>query len=485
MEVEAKKRKKDIDDVQTGEIVKTQESNELLPAELKNTAISDLNDDCIEAICRWLPVNDLCSFSLTCRRVSRLANSYFHRYNTNYDIEISNDVKGPVIKTKDRYAYCFRRNIRRIRLSTFWDFKSNIPLFTFVRMYFCENLIELELDSINLKSKEPYGRHIKTQLKNLQTISFINCSKNDIYEGILQYCENLKHLIVKEEVSNETNCSWLRQEYPKLETLIFYGLEERNGLNINPLTHFFQLNSHIKQVACTFKNIISILSHQQNISLEYLVLRIEHVEFFSANFNQLLTICKQQRVKRIKLEFGWHVKLTQEITRNLNRLNKLQVLHGLSFSNKQLQTDIHHPIAHCRFETIKSLSLEVAQPISDLMFKVLSVTVPNLEEIHLHPWWKDFTEKFRKTIGIFAQRFTKLRKVVVYRADTSVISVGTFVHMDYWRRQLPNACHLTVYLPQEIIEEIQFIVPVDSLVDVKPISALERDIFTSDFGRTV
>lgn len=52
--------------------------------------------------------------------------------------------------------------------------------------------------------------------------------------------------------------------------------------------------------------------------------------------------------------------------------------------------------------------------------------------------------------------------------------------MDICRKQLSNACPLSIHLPPEITQNIKFIIPTGSLITVKPIPSLERDIYSSE-----
>lgn len=469
MDVEAKKRKVHSECMEI-------DGKEKLPVTPERTVLLNMDNDCIESICDWLSLNDLCSFSLTCKRIYKLANQYFYRQYKNHRMEIVNELSGPRINTKECYAKCFRANVRNIRItSVYWNVKP-IHLFTFLRMNCCENLQELELDTINLKSGQPYGEQMLTQLEHLTTISFINCSVYDIYNGFLRYCNGLKRLVVKEEKSIRMNCTWMFHVYPHLESLIYYVPE---CYNVPPLTEFFRLNPRVKRVACSGDRMLNIIANT-SITLDYLTLRIEHAILFNATFSVLKMMCEQKRVHRLKLEFGWYVIFSAEMANSVADLATFTALDGLSFATKELQLTSYHPIIRRQFNGVKSLRLEVSQPITEQIFHRITFTVPNVEEIHLHPWWHQFIVNFRICIGILAAQLKQLKIIVIHRIDADIISVNSIVQMDIWRKQLSDACPLSIYLPHEIIQNIKFIIPVGSIVTVKPISSLERDIYSSE-----
>lgn len=447
----------------------------------ENSMFLNLNDDCIEAIFRWLPLANLCSLSLTCKRAFKLTNQYFHRQYPNHCMNISNTLSGPIIKYNEYYVKCFRSSIQNIRFtSDYWNLNV-VHLFTFLRMNCCENLRELEFDSINLKSKESYGAQIHAQLKNLTTISFINCSTHDIHNGFLQYCDNLKHLIIKEEKLVELNCKWTQEIYPNLKSLVYY-VTEAHTIQINidiQLQRFLSKNSHIKNIAGDHRIVYLTIESLQNIHLEYLVVRIEHAAFFTAIFNELKSLCEERRIERIRLVFGYSVAFTPTMTSNVASLQKYVTL-DLSFTTSELEYFLYHPILQHKFDNVKLLSLEVAQPIPDRSFHLLPITVPNLEEIHLKPWWKEFIVNFRPCIGTFAAKFKDLKTLVIHLIDPDIIPTDAIIEMDFWRKKITGACVLTIYFPYEVIQKIKFIIPMNSCVKVKSISALKRDIFTSD-----
>lgn len=434
----------------------------------------NMDNDCIEAICKWLPLNDLCTFSLTCRRVNALANQFFYRQFQNHRIEITNETCGPQIRTKDSYAKCFTSNIRNVRLSSVYVNFKPMRLFTFLRLNCCENLSELEFDSIYLKSKPSYGEQIQMQLNNLTTISFINCTTCDIYNEILCYCIRLRHLVVKEEAPIRMDCTWMHHKYSHLETFVYHAAEH---FNVTPLTEFFQLNAHIKNVACTPNRILNILNAQPNIALDHLILRIEHATILTAYFKVLTSLAQQHRIKCLKLDFGWDVIFSPELANQLEVLSSVTTLDGLSFALKELHRS-YYPIVHRRFDHVTSLNLEVARPIADAIFHRLPINVPNLQAIHLLPWHSKFIDSFEHSIGILAAYLKHLKIIAIYQINVNVISPKSIAQMHTWRKKLHTACPLTIYLPYEITENITFIIPVGSLVTVKPISSLKRDIYS-------
>lgn len=465
------------------QVKKRRVSTELVPnereLETNQTEFCDLNDDCIEVIFHCLSLDDLCSFSLTCKRFHKLANDFFHRQFTNHCMEISNTLSGPITKPNENYVKCFRSNIRRIRItSEYWNLNV-LQLFTFVRLNCTESLLELELDTIDLRAKECYGKQIQIQLNNLTTISFINCTVHDIYNGFLQYCHNLKHLIVKEETPINMNIEWLLNCYPRLESFVYYSpmslgfSTDRKHLNAAcidiALRQFFRLNPHIKNMACSCNNIIRAII-EEKMSLDYLVLHIDDESSLIAHFNDLLLICDEKHVQRLRFDFRYYVLFGNDIEERLTRLSKRVVFDGVWLKE---MLNIEERV----FINVKSLHLELNR--TNERFTSLSITMPHLEELHLYPWHKAFIDSFNEMFT-FASNFQRLRTLVIHRIDEKLISTDLIAQMDQKRQQSTPNCPLTIYLPYETIQKIEFNIRVGKSVHVKPISALKRDIFTSE-----
>lgn len=455
-----------------------------LVAVQKQLVFLDMDDDCIEAICNRLALDDLCSLSLTCKRVYNLTNRYFNRKYKNHRMEIVNESSGPRVNTDERYAKCFASSCRNIRITSMYWNLNPINLFTFLRLNCCENLNELEFDTINFSAQQSYGDQIRAQLANLTTISFINCTTFDIYNGFLRHCQHLEHLLVKEEQPIRMNCAWMLHRYPHLKTLVYHAAE---CYNVPRLTEFFRLNGHIKSIGCSGNCLLLNSIANANLTLDCLWLRIEHASFFSAIFERLQSMCQQKIVQHLKLDFGWYVIFTPEMTSNLATLAAAaapstgSTLDGLSFASRELQLISYHPIIRHRFEHLRSLSLETAHPLTDAIFHVLTGNVPNLEEIHFHPWWSGgFIDNFRICIGILAAKLKRLSAIAIYQIDESLISSNSIIQMNVWRKQLRNACPTTIYLPDKIVRSAKLKIPTGSIVSVKSLSSLKRDIHSCE-----
>lgn len=437
----------------------------------------DMVDDCITAICNWLPLHDLCAFSLTCKRIYNLTNQYFKHHYKNHRMEIVQDVTGPQINTNEYHIKCFKSNIRNIRLtSMFYNFNP-IHLLTFLRLNCCENLNELELNSIHFKSKQSYGDQMHVQLSNLKTISFINSTGYDIYNVFLRHCHRLQHLIVKEDTAFQMNCTWMQHKYPHLRTFIYY----KPGSNDIPLLRrFIHLNGHIKNIGCMMKHLLYILAGAKN-TLDFLTVRIEDDECLSGSaLNPIQLICEQRSVKQLRLDFSFDVMFTSKLLSNFIMLTSMSptALHGISLTANFPISSLQ--IFQQNLNNLKWLNLEVAQPIlPDAIFHAIQINMANLQVIHFHPWSSKFIDNFYRCIGILTAQLKQLKIIAIHRIEMSIISSDSIQQMDIFRKQLRNASPLTIYLPDEIIRNVNFIIPIDSLIKVKIISSLQCDMYSN------
>lgn len=446
----------------------------------------DMIDDCITAICSWLPLETLCSFSLTCKRIYNITNQYFNHHYKNHRMEIVLEASGPRINSNDYYIKCFKSSIRNIRLTSMYYNFNPIHLMTFLRFNCCENLNELELNSIHFKSKHSHDDQIHLQLSNLRTISFINSTDFDIFNVFLRHCHRLQHLIVKEDTAFPMNCSWMLHKYSQLKSFVYY----KPGLNdIQMLRDFIRLNGHIKNIGCSATRLRDIVAYE-NGTLDYLMVYmdahwIEHG--VHDIFNQIQLICQQKSVKRLRLDFSFGVMFTPALINNIAMLASMgstTALDGISFTaiNPWENSVSSLQIVQQNLNDLRMLNLEVAQPIlSDTIFHAVQINMPNLQVIELHPWSKKFIDDFYGCIGILTVQLKQLKIIAIHQIDINIISSDSIQQMDIFRKQLCNACPLTIYLPDKIIRSVNFSIPIDSLVNVNLLSSFQRDVFSRSY----
>lgn len=439
----------------------------------------DLNDDCIESIFGCCSLAALCSLSLTCTRIFMLGNSHFNRKYTKHRMEISDELAGPTVLGSENYIKCFGSNVRNIRISSKYKRSNCMRLFRFLRDNCCNNLKELEFDSVCLSNRtEKYGVLIKSQLNTVTTVSFINCSGYDIYNSFLKYCNQLKHLIVKEETfTSELNCTWMVQAYSHLESLVFHNPSSLGRSFVPPeMLLFIQLNSQIKNIAISNMVILlHIVQSQLNMNLDYLVLRIENDNPIDDTVRILKDLCESGRLRRVKLDFEFSMVFEPFMVETLNSFGTFQQFDGLSFA---IRESTHDCLINGTFNHVKSLSLEISTSLNAGHLHRLTSTVPNLEEICLNPWSADLLDHLdHYIINLLALK--KLKTIVIHRINPNVTTQLLITIESCFKCNLfESSTTLTIYLPYEIVQTCKFIN--SNRVRIQPISSYDQDIFKFD-----
>lgn len=437
---------------------------------LKKTELLDLSDDCIELVCARLQLDDLCSFSLTCKRVHKVANRHFYRQYKSHHMEIVNTLAGPQHrKTEELYVKCFKSNIRNIRITSDYVNLSLTSLLTFIRINCCEHLRSLEFNTIDLRRID--GSCIRGQLANLETVSFVNCWQFDIHKGFLRHCGRLKHLVVKQEMETETNCGWMLHVYPNLETLVY---SDRTRLDVTePMLSFFQLNPHIKRLACSDFRILRCITNL-DITLDCLHYLDSAEELGSVTefLDVLKILCDEKCVHRLRLEFGYHFNRHSSMIYD-GLISLTAVLYALSLTMQNVSFLKSARLLRHRFENVKYLSLKGPEPISKATIHRIVKTLPNLVQIHLNlECVQDTSTIVYDFLGIAVTTLKSLETFVVYRICATDIYKLSIICLSLSRMKLKDACPLTIYLPYEITKAI-IQISTRSLVSVKPISALK------------
>lgn len=433
----------------------------------------DMNDDCIMLICEQLPIEHLCLFSRTSPYINRLTHQFFYHHYKEHRMEIVNQLQRPYIATQENYARYFRKSVRSVRLISAFANLQPIRLFQFLRLNCCENLRELEFDTMDFDTLIPHAKEIEHQLANITSISFINCTESDIYNGCLRHCSNLEHLSVKEERQIHINYKWLVHKYPKLRSLIYH---ENKYYDVPPYPIFFHLNPRIKKVSCSDDRIVRYISTHTNIVLDYLMLRFENSMSFSRILNLLYLMCMNGRINRLKFDFACRLICCANV---IAYMAKMPMLTAFDFvdQNSTFYLCAYHPVMYFCFPQITSLKLEMQHPLDVTVVATIAHNFPNLQEIDFQPWSHAFYQ-FALGIGKLAANLKDLHTIVVRLRPEWDMEIFDVRLIDFVRRLIPNACPLKIYLPHKQLKRCR--ISADSLVTVEPISSFKRDIYASE-----
>lgn len=312
METERRKRILHIDHAHSSTVDQSQNTldSELLPEQLQTdddtsslTRFIDMNDDCIDNICSFLPLDDLCSISQTCKRIRNIAGAYFQRRFPNNHVRIQSFRRRSVfyMYPDEKYVEDLKAFIRNVSIQ---EYKGSACVH-YLKSNFGENLREISLHGINCDLTESHGFVIKHQLERLESIKFVNCSVGDIYEIFLKHCQQLKHLGIDEPIQFNGSVTWTTHSFPTLQSIAYFDEANTNRVDFKA---FLKLNPQITYIACKGINIhCCVFEHATN--LDYLVLCFNSEKDFKRNYNALKNYSENCQTKRIKLEFKKRLEL--------------------------------------------------------------------------------------------------------------------------------------------------------------------------------
>lgn len=263
----------------------------------------DVNDDCIEKICKFLPLDDLCSVGQTCKRLQSIAGGYFQRYYPNNYVRIQSFRRRSVfyMYPDEKYVEDLKPFIRNVCIQ---EYKGSACV-KYLKANFCENLREISLCGINCELNELHGIEIKNQLQQLDSLKIVNCSVGDIYGIFLKHCQKLKHLGIDEPIQFNGQVNWTQHTYPTLNSVTYF--DEANTRRAN-FAEFLQKNPQIKSIACKGTDVQSIV-FERATNLDFLILCYNSDKDFKRNIKRLTDYSDNNGTKHIKLEFKKHVSL--------------------------------------------------------------------------------------------------------------------------------------------------------------------------------
>ncbi|KAJ6643833.1 hypothetical protein Bhyg_08798, partial [Pseudolycoriella hygida] len=207
----------------------------------RGTTFSDLNQDCIESILRFISPNDLAAFSQTCRLYKNWAEQYFHRKWKFLRIHIR-FVNGFVrFKFNEVYKVRFRSLFRFLEVEIVESMSAQ--MFQFIRDNCAKDLVGLRLYSDTpMDLSQVDGSIIAGQLKSVEVLQLHKVSmRKDIYSNFLKYCEEIQTLFIIPSSTLEAehgtiNDSWMTQRYSKLKSFIFLSGHSKTAMTSLCLT---------------------------------------------------------------------------------------------------------------------------------------------------------------------------------------------------------------------------------------------------------
>lgn len=359
----------------------TRKKEKLSEPPASQLTILDLNDDCIFHILWNLSSSDLCSMSITCKRLRKLSFDHYPRQYPDERITIgsvswshSNKPNNQLIKKN------FRKCIRNIRIES-WGTQENLQhLLDFVDAKSCADWQTFELDIGGLL-KEVHTKSIRNRLQNLSSLIITSPHvRLDIHNALLKYCENLECLELQFHSSFDT--FWMTNKYPTIKTLCIALMspESEKSFAAFAMT-FFQLNPQIQSIRCLgIENGTNWLEVLRTVHIERLALIPVYANITINCIKELICHTKENKIKWLHLRIRYESE--DEICTALADLNAVQPISELEY----ILTGFHDELTWLsQLKSVQRLTLESGHnyEISDELWDVLSKQLPNLRDLQI------------------------------------------------------------------------------------------------------
>lgn len=415
--------------------------------------IFKLNSDCFKNLFDKLALKDLCSLRETCKQFTRIVDFFVEQ---NY----------PALKIGCRKIEVCRDDYHFTEL----DVNS---------MKVIKKIHWITLNS-NIIDK------FKDILSNIEMVKLRTFQINgEVYEEFLQFCPNVKHLIIwnlyLKTIMGSGN-DWLLRHYPKLEHL---ELEEPDigvpgrGREIIELKTFFQLNPNVR----VFTTIPCFLHENRNwikssnVQIDQLNLK---GAFYSRKYMNYIwqfinELYEQGFYKRFHF-YGYYYDCNREII-DQDQIFFLHSVEKLHFENRVGENMLQNliillpPLQSLRELSLMEFEREDPLPpgtddfvryvnmgfrmVSKLFvltqfeknLETLARSLTNVERIHVRSAkLNDILPFIRRSAKINEIRIDRLEDDSYFKKQTAIDVVA----LNNERRKLIGACKLTLYVDEEI-----------------------------------
>lgn len=405
-------------------------------SERSNTEFCSMDDNCIYNIFDWLSIKDLCRLKVTCKRLYLLTNEHYQRAYRQIASFYSKDPSSGMPK-----------NVSNIYHKPFTSVVQKVVLF--------ENQNASEVNPIlnqNVKYLELYSNlymdsddiQLKNKLRNVKSINIRILS-----ESILQQFMNLEYLAL---FQHNASAEKLLGFYPTLKQLdwgydVIDNTEGRSygrKFNITEMENFFQRHPNIKTFSSFHANKTTKWLLKSSIKFDDLVLN-SFGDFYELNLDRLIedvhSLHQNGQIKRL------HLKTKREIFLFSPKLPTLTFLEGIKIEiilTPQINDKVINGIIslpNLKFLIFTKCCKSLYQSHS----KLLAQNLDKLEEFH--------TDGFHCIDDLFpfVRYATKLKCILIISNEYYFRNCTTTLQMlNKKRRQLEDACKLTIYMDEQI-----------------------------------
>lgn len=442
----------------------------------QSTEFLSLNDFCCLEIFKYLPLNDVCALSQTCRRLHALGTNHFtHNYKSKVLVYIDR-IRGSLHTfpdTKDaKYAKCFAEQIQNVTLLK--HFSTIQAMEKLSQIYQCGNDEQSANDSPikmirfldwKVAVSKAHCTPIAGILKNVESLTIENTSIGvDLNECLFDFMPKLKQLTVlcfpeRRRTDFVPNTACLQQPCSSLEYFAWHVAPDQWRVDeqfpAKEIKQFLTLSSGVKFIS------LRLDSKEQLKAMMASDIPVNELFFVMSNcedaditgiIDDLKTVCESRKLEPTQLHLQINGHSFEEKPGQLELLAPYIV--GLYFQSFVLKC----------FETVfpKLIKLKVLQAIEYVPDIELVRLLPNLEEIYIPCLARPFSY-YEDGIRTLATGLPKLKKLFLnhylhpslsnmlnYGSDFfDEENFGIFDEIDAERKKMSGVRKLKVYLEVE------------------------------------
>lgn len=448
----------------------------------------NLNDNCILEIFNYLPLNDVCSLSETCRRMHALGSGHFMLKYKSKVMVFVDWLYGNLITfpDKEKYRKCFAKKMRSVTLLK--HFSTIAAMQKLNKIYEPKEGAEtgspiktIRFVNWNVDVSKALLTPISTILQNVESLTFEHTSINaDLHGCLFGFLPNLKRLTVLTFTDNDPRLKeifpdliWKQQPCPTLEYFAWhkapkYQFPVKDVFPAAEMKRFLEMNPGIKFVSLrldTKEQLTSLMATDIPVNELFLTITCQNYDEREAEIagilNDLKVFCeKQKSIKMINDEqrIRLHLQINgHDFEKQSEQLERLApYIVGMYFESFILDY----------FATIfpKLINLKVLQVIEFVPTELMCL-LPNLEEVFISCLARTLSH-YNREIHILGSRLPKLKKLYLnrylHRSFNNFLAYGEenfeeeggdvfaiFKKINTERKKMAGAQKLNVYLEVE------------------------------------
>lgn len=381
-----------------------------------------------------LDVNDLCSFSRTCKQNWAISKNHFERkYFMKYLIITQQPDEKIKILNEEPYTRHFMQHIQNIILRANVRFGSNLRAFRYFGQNCYKHLREIRFEYIHFNGDQDQLEPIQEHLKSVETVVFTSCHINgNIYSNFLVLCPKIRHLVfARTEIHcNDANAWLMTGDCLRLES---FHLKIRRKTDCVYWNRFFEQNPNVARLTTillegdhpVMRQMCRQIASRAD-KLKRLCLSVSEDFELDAIEGELKDLNDKASFEQLEMEFdGSHITNLMQNDRLFSTLNKFK---GIYLDTVAVRTGLFPSID--KIASIKTLNWEYIKLNVNVEYELvwrIEKPVENLENILFGSSQAPIDE----TIRFFLCKSPKLKRIVVYGYLATDVILGLDEHLKW------------------------------------------------------